>query len=166
MAEHVQQVIGIVGTGKSCNAVLTENGLILISAVRIWIFQMKVVVFSIAIKHYAGSIIWPAMWWVMKIQEFPALTQAAAADQWGNKAGLPYRLWRFAAIHHCRGSFPKIIHSRPFIFRSLFIHEWGNDVSPRSLFSLSPYFSALPGRAGHFFSASAKAHSIKQSRHS
>lgn len=63
-----------------------------------------------------------------------APVQAAAADQRENKTGLPYRLWPFAAIHHCRGSFPKIIHSRPFIFRSLFIHEWGNDVSPRSLF--------------------------------
>jgi hypothetical protein len=75
-----------------------------------------------------------------------ASVQAAAADQRENKAGLPYRLWRFAAIHHCRGSFPKIIHSSPFIFRSLFIHELGNDVSPRSLFFPFPPIS-LPWQA-------------------
>jgi hypothetical protein len=36
---------------------------------------------------------------------------------------------------------------------------------PREVcFSLSPYFSTLAGRAGQSFSASAKAHSIKQMR--
>ena len=124
----------------------------------IWIAAAIVSILSFEIMQHPGCT-------ASRIKNL-ASVQAAAAGQRENKAGLQYRLWRFAAIHHCRGFSPG----------STFLGNSANDhyssmngamMYPREVcFSLSPYFATLADSAGRSFSANAKAHSIKQSRHS
>jgi hypothetical protein len=51
-------------------------------------------------------------------REISRLGYPAAAEQRENISGLPYRLWRFAGLLHCRNIWPLFSLSREFRYRN------------------------------------------------